>query len=415
MDAITYRSGQAYCEALPLRELAEKYGTPLYVYSGAALDARCDALKAAFAGHPTLPCYAVKANTNLSLLKRIAGHGFGADVVSVGELEKALLAGIPASQIVYSGVGKLRSEIERALDVGILSFNVESVGELTLISEVAQKKQKRAPVTLRINPNVDAKTNPYIATGLYSTKFGIAENEMTWFLEIASNNRWLDLVGLSCHIGSQITDLNPFREVAERMATLSREIQAKGFALRLLDLGGGLGIRYHNENLPGFEDYARTLIPAAQAAGVRLLIEPGRSVVGNTGVLLSQVLYVKRTPAKTFVIVDAAMNDLLRPSIYRSYHQIRAVKGDGVSRMENVDVVGPICETGDFLGLDRTLPELKPGDHVFVEGAGAYGFAMASNYNTRPRACEILVDKDHARVVRKRETLEQLLAPELVD
>ncbi|MEZ4752119.1 MAG: diaminopimelate decarboxylase [Bdellovibrionota bacterium] len=415
MDAFTYKSGEAFCEEVPLSQLAEKFGTPLYVYSGAALDARCEALKAAFSSHPTLPCYAVKANTNLSILRRIASHGFGADVVSVGELEKALLAGIPANQIVYSGVGKLRSEIERALDVGILSFNVESVGELTLIAEVAQKKQKRAPVTLRINPNVDAKTNPYIATGLYSTKFGIAENEMTWFLEIASNNRWLDLVGLSCHIGSQITDVKPFKEVAERMATLSREIRAKGFELKLLDLGGGLGIRYQSETPPDFGEYARTLIPAAEAAGVKLLIEPGRSLVGNVGVLLSKVLYVKRTPAKTFVIVDAAMNDLLRPSIYRSYHQIRGVREEGPSRMENVDVVGPICETGDFLGLDRTLPELKPGDYIFVEGAGAYGFAMASNYNTRPRSCEVLVDGKEARIIRKRETLEQMFLPELVD
>lgn len=412
MDHFSLRDGETYCEDVPLSTLAAEVGTPAYVYSQATLDRHCQALKAAFAAYPTLPCFAVKANHNLSVLRRIFSHGYGADVVSVGEMERALKAGVSPDRVVFSGVGKQEHEILRGLEVGILSFNVESPGELETIARLAEKAGRVAAVSVRINPNIDAKTNPYIATGLYSTKFGMPEEEAKPLLRTVKGNKFIRVLGLACHIGSQITELGPFREAIARMVQISKDLKADGFDLQTVNLGGGLGIRYSKEAPPALEDYARTLISEVQPTGLKLLIEPGRIVVGNTGVLLTRVVNVKRTPKKTFVIVDAAMNDLIRPSLYESYHEIVPVKPSAGAKVA-ADIVGPICETGDFLGLDREIALPKPGDLMMVRACGAYAATMASNYNTRPRAPEILVDGEKYKIVRKRETIEALFRLEL--
>ncbi len=354
MDYFSYQNDEACCESVPLSRIVQSIGTPAYVYSGTALDGQCRELKSAFRPYPTLTCYAVKANHNLSILKRIFHAGFGADVVSAGELERVLLAGAKPNEIVFSGVGKTDAEILRGLEVGILSFNVESAGELKRIAALAEKTGRTAGVSLRINPNIDVQTNPYIATGLYSTKFGIAESDLRPLVNAFKDNRRLKILGLACHIGSQITELGPFREAVRRLSKLAIELKAEGLPLELLDLGGGLGIRYHDEELPGLDDYSQTLIEEARKTGLRLLIEPGRSLIGNIGILLTSVIGVKQTAEKTFIIVDAAMNDLIRPSLYGAYHEILPVRSSSMKAVK-VDIVGLICETGDFLGHDRLL------------------------------------------------------------
>ncbi len=413
MSPFEIRNNEYHCEGVPLSKIAREQGTPVYVYSRTALAERCNLIKEAFKGRDFLPCYAVKANCNLSVLREIALHGFGADVVSVGEMERALNAGIPASQVVFSGVGKTASEIERALHAGILSFNVESVEELKQIGKLAQKLKKRAPIAFRVNPNVDAQTNPYIATGLYSTKFGIAVEDVDAFLDVIRSYEELELVGLSCHIGSQITGLGPFREAAASMRELCEQVQAKGFKLKFLDMGGGLGIRYDQEEPPSMAAYAEALLSEVGDLGLKILIEPGRSIVGNIGVLVTEVQYIKTTPAKTFVIVDAAMNDLLRPSLYKSFHGIEPVKAVKNAATETVDVVGPICESSDFLAKDRPLPAVVSGDLLMVRSCGAYASSMASNYNSRPRAPEVLVTGEDYRVVRTREHISDLWKREI--
>lgn len=414
MDHFHYKDGIAYCEDIPLREIAKSVGTPVYVYSQATLRRHCEALNEAFAAYPTQPCYAVKANSNLSVLREIFGLGFGADVVSIGELERALLAGCNPQKIVYSGVGKRRDEIRRAIEVGILSFNLESDFELQHVSEEAAKLGKLAQICIRINPNIDAKTHPKIATGLYTTKFGMSEAAARQLIAKIKTDANVKLVGLACHIGSQIIDIEPLRQAAERMRDLAQEVAQAGYPLEFVNMGGGLGIRYNDETPPTLEIYASTLIEAIKRTGLRLVIEPGRVIMGNVGVIVTQCIGTKTNPEKSFAIIDAAMNDLLRPSIYGSFHDIlpeRAVSPATPTRL--TDFVGPVCETGDFIGRDRMAAPVKEGDLLIVRSCGAYGSSMASNYNSRTRSPEVLVSGNAWRVVRERERLPHLWATEL--
>lgn len=414
MDHFLLKNDVYHCEDVPLPKLAAAVGTPAYVYSEATLVRHCRHFLDAFKSYPTLACFAVKALSNLAVLSRIAAEGFGADLVSRGELERALLAGVEPGKIVFSGVGKKDDEINRALEVGILTFNVESGYELDRIAELAKSRGTVASVALRINPNIDAKTNAKISTGLYTTKFGLPEDELPDLLARIARQKSLKLAGLGCHIGSQITDLAPLGDAARRMAEIARGVAAQGHALQFLDMGGGLGIRYKDEQPPSLEDYARTIIKAVAPTGLRLIVEPGRVLVGNIGVLLTRVIGVKKTPARHFVVVDAAMNDLIRPTLYDSFHDILPVQAPATGQPEVLcDFVGPVCETGDFLGKGRTLPLPKAGDLVMVRGCGAYASSMASQYNSRPRAPEVLVSGKNHQVVRARETLESLWAGEL--
>lgn len=407
MDQFIYRSGEAYCENVALKTIAKEIGTPCYVYSKASVRGQVKKLKDAFSGYPTLLCYAVKANSNLSVLREIFQDGMGADIVSLGELERSLKAGVKPQEVVYSGVGKRDDEILRALDVGIYSFNVESKAELENIARLAKGRGKIAPISLRINPNIDAKTNPKIATGLFSTKFGLVEAEAMELVEFAKTHPNLQLKGVGCHIGSQITDLKPMAEAVDKMVAFAKRILADGHRLEFIDMGGGLGIVYDKEIPPSIDQYAEILIAAVQPLGLRLLIEPGRWVVGNAGVLLCTVLATKKTPKKSFVIVDGAMNDLVRPAMYDSYHAILpALLSDGGESIH--DVVGPVCETGDIFGSDRSLPAMKAGDLLYLRSAGAYGSTMASNYNTRAKPAEVMVDGELFKTVRRREKLEDL-------
>lgn len=413
MNHFGLRDSEVYCEGVGLRVIADAVGTPTYVYSRAALRAQLQGFHEAFSAYPSLICYAVKANGNLSLLRDIFASGCGADLVSIGELERVSLAGCASNKIVFSGVGKTEVEIAAALDKGILAFNVESEFELDMIEAVAQAKGQRANLALRINPDIDSKSHPKIATGLYGAKFGIPEPEAVRLAARIKGHKNLALIGLACHIGSQIVDLSPIRAAAERMADLSKTLLGQGHALRHCDMGGGLGIRYLDENPPLLRDYAATLIAAIKPTGLSLVIEPGRSLVGNAGVLLVKVIGLKRTPRKTFVVVDGAMNDLIRPSLYEAYHDIAPVSILAEGPRLTADVVGPICESGDYLGLDREMCEPPVGSLFYVKSAGAYGMAMASQYNSRPRAAEILVDGDRYRVIRRRETPEDLWRHEL--
>lgn len=412
MDAFHERNNETFCEDLALSALAKEVGTPCYVYSKASILNQCQQIISAFSTWPTLPCYAVKANGNLSILKEIFKTGFGADTVSLGEIERALKAGVDPKKVVYSGVGKRADEIIAALRIGILSFNVESAGELELIASLAAERGLVAPVTLRVNPNIDAKTNPKITTGLYSSKFGLIEAEAKALADRVRQLPSLKLVGVGCHIGSQIVDVGPLKEASVRLTQFAGGLRELGHKLDFVDLGGGLGIRYKNEVPPAMDDYAKAVLEAVKPTGLKLLIEPGRVVMGNTGILLCSVLNTKQTPEKNFLIVDGAMNDLVRPTMYDSYHEIKAVKTDRRA-LQKVDVVGPICETGDYFGKDRELPACAPGDLVYLCSSGAYASSMASNYNTRPRAPEILVDGSDFRVIRRRETLEDLWQLEL--
>ncbi|MBI2602323.1 MAG: diaminopimelate decarboxylase [Deltaproteobacteria bacterium] len=413
MDHFVYKNDEAYCEGVPLASLASKVGTPLYVYSAATLAQHCEALKSAFASYPTSFCYAVKACSNLSILRSIFQQGLGADVVSLGELERALLAGADPRTIVFSGVGKQEHEIRRALEVGILSFNVESLFELRQIADEAKSMGLRASLSLRINPDVDARTASQVTTGLYSTKFGIPEADIAQCLNVLQEKPGvLSLVGLSCHIGSQLTELSPLITAAQKMRDLAETLRSSGFPIKMLNMGGGLGIRYTNETPPSLVDYARSLIGVLQSSRIPLVIEPGRVLVGNTGVLLTRVIGTKTTPTKNFVIVDAAMNDLSRPSVYGSMHEPYAVRR--LLGMDLLcDIVGPICETTDFLRKDFYMPLPKGGDLLYFRTCGAYVASMASNYNSRPRAAEVLVEGDGFRVIRRRESLEQLWREEL--
>lgn len=405
MNASTFalRDGVLHAEGVSLVELAQKYDTPTYVYSRAAIEAQFRAYTEAFAEQAHLICFAVKANSNRAVLNVLARLGAGFDIVSGGELERVLLAGGDAGKVVFSGVGKTRAEMRRALEVGIRCFNVESLPELDRLNAVALDMGVRAPVSLRVNPDVDAKTHPYISTGLKENKFGIAIDQAEAAYLHAASLPGLAIVGVDCHIGSQLTELAPFLDALERVLQLVERLQKQGITLHHLDLGGGLGICYRDETPPAPQALVAALRQRLGHTPFEIILEPGRSIVGHAGVLLTRVEMLKHTPHKDFAVIDAAMNDLMRPALYGSWMDIQPVQPRaGEARV--YDVVGPVCETGDFIGKARELA-LEEGDLLAVMGAGAYGFSMSSNYNSRPRAAEVMVDGDQAYVVRERETL----------
>ncbi|MHB9799810.1 diaminopimelate decarboxylase [Pseudomonas sp. MT3] len=410
MDAFTVRDGQLFAEDVPLSAIAERFGTPTYVYSRAHLTQQYRAYADALAGVEHRVCFAVKANSNLAVLNVLARLGAGFDIVSRGELERVLAAGGDPANVVFSGVGKTREDMRRALQVGVHCFNVESDVELERLQQVAAELGVKAPVSLRVNPDVDAQTHPYIATGLKENKFGIAIDAAEAVYARAAQLPNLDVTGIDCHIGSQLTSLEPFLDALDRLLTLVDRLAARGIAIRHLDLGGGLGVRYRDETPPAPAEYIRALRERLGNRPLALVFEPGRNIAANAGVLLTRVEYLKHTPDKDFAIVDAAMNDLIRPALYQAWMDVTPVVArDGEARA--YDLVGPICETGDFLAKDRSLV-LEEGDLLAVRSAGAYGFVMSSNYNTRGRAAEVLVDGSAAHEVRRRETIQELFAGE---
>ncbi|MDR5866375.1 diaminopimelate decarboxylase [Halomonas koreensis] len=415
MDHFDYRDGVLHAEDVPLPRLAEEFGTPCYVYSKATLTRHFRAYTEALGGHPHLICYAVKANANLAVLNLLARLGAGFDIVSVGELERVLAAGGDPARVVFSGVAKEENELERALAVGIKCFNVESRAELERLEAVARGMGKIAPVSLRVNPDVDAGTHPYISTGLKDNKFGIPVDEAREVYRRAAAMEHVRVAGLDCHIGSQLTDTAPFLDALDRLLVLLERLREDGIEIEHLDLGGGLGVTYRDETPPAPFDYATALLERLSrwpgSERLTLLFEPGRSIAANAGVLLTRVEFLKPGETKNFAIVDAAMNDLIRPSLYQAWQAILPVDATASRETGTYDVVGPVCETGDFLGKDRDLA-IAPGDLLAVRSAGAYGFVMASNYNSRPRPAEVMVDGDRSHLVRRRERLEDLWAGE---
>ena len=398
---------------MQLERVALEFGTPCYVYSQAALATAYREFDDAFGERDHLVCYAVKANSNLAILNLLARLGSGFDIVSGGELQRVLKAGGDPQKIVFSGVGKQPAEMKVALEAGILCFNVESEAELHVLNRVAGEMNKVAPVSLRVNPDVDAKTHPYISTGLKENKFGIPFDEAEALYASAQQLGNVRVAGLDCHIGSQLTELAPFIETCKKMLGLLDRLEAQELEIEHLDLGGGLGIRYAGENPPSAREYVEALRGVVGSRRQKILIEPGRSLVGNAGVLLTTVEYLKPTPHRDFAIVDAAMNDLMRPALYKAYHEILPVVAHGGIAAKTYQVVGPVCETGDFLGHDRHLA-LAQGDLLAVMSAGAYGMSMSSNYNTRPRAAEVMIDGDRMHLIRERESVEQLMTGEKI-
>lgn len=408
MHHFTYRAGKLYAEDVSVQSLAAEYGTPLYIYSTATLKRHFQAFDSAFADLPHLTCFSVKANSNLCVLRLLHEQGSGMDVVSGGELFRALSAGVPARKIVYSGVGKRSGEITEALLADILMFNVESLEELHRINDIALDLGKVARISLRINPDVDPKTHPYISTGLKKNKFGLDIDQSLEAYRLAASLPGIQPVGVDCHIGSQLTSIDPFLEALRRIKDFMAKLKGIGVEVRFLDLGGGLGITYDQEDPPHPKEFGQALAKELQGLNLTLILEPGRVIAGNSGILVTEVVYTKTTTSKHFVIVDAAMNDLIRPALYHSFHRIEEV----VPRqrpVRKVDVVGPICETSDFLARDRELPEVRSGELLAIFSAGAYGFTMSSQYNSRPRAAEILVDGASAMLARKRETYNDLV------
>ena len=410
MNTLHRLDGRLHLEGVALDTLAERFGTPLYVYSRQALESAYQSYTEAFAGTPHLICYAVKANSSLAILNLFARLGAGFDIVSGGELARVLAAEGDPGKVVFSGVGKTANEMRAALKADILCFNVESVSELHRLNRVAGEMGKIAPVSFRVNPDVDPKTHPYISTGLKENKFGVPIADAPALYRLAASLPNLKITGIDCHIGSQLTDLSPLADAADRVLALVDTLSAEGITLHHIDLGGGVGIRYRDETPPDLAAYGRTL--AARFAGRRekLLLEPGRSLVGNAGVLLTRIEYLKPGEDKNFAIVDAAMNDLMRPALYEAYHDIVAVD-QRKTPVQRYDIVGPICETGDFLGFARDLA-IEEGDLLALLSAGAYGMSMASNYNSRPRAAEILIDKNEIHLIRERETQDSMMAGE---
>ena len=406
--AFHYADGTLYAERIPLNDIAAQYGTPCYVYSRAAIESTWQAYANALADCPHLICYAVKANSNIAVLNILARLGSGFDIVSIGELERVLAAGGSADKIVFSGVGKQVIEIERALEVGIHCFNVESEAELRRINRVAGAQGKIAPVSLRVNPDIDAGTHPYISTGLKENKFGIPIEQAFSVYKLAAELEHLDIRGIDCHIGSQLTELSPYAEAMQRTLALVDKLAKAGISLHHIDIGGGIGIRYADETPPTAAEYATIIKQALGDRALSLILEPGRSIVGNAGVLLTKVEYLKHADDHNFAIIDAAMNDLMRPALYGAWQAIDPVTPRTATDAQRYDVVGPICETGDFLGKQRLL-SLEQGDLLAVRSAGAYGFTMSSNYNSRPRVAEIMVDGDNIHVIRERETLSSLI------
>jgi diaminopimelate decarboxylase len=413
MHDFQYREENLFCEEVAISDIAASVGTPFYLYSRQTLENHFRAFDSAFGKVDHLICFSAKANSNLAVLRVFVRLGGGVDVVSGGEIYRAIQAGVKPEKIVYSGVGKRADEIEYALKQPILMFNIESSQELLAIDQIAGKLGTKAPVALRVNPDVDPKTHPYISTGLKKNKFGINIQKSVDEYILASTLRNTRVIGVSCHIGSQVTEVGPFVEAVQRIKELVAKLRAEGIEIRYVDLGGGLGITYHQEEPPPPREYAEALMKELPGLDCTLILEPGRVIVGNAGILVTRVLYTKEGGEKNFVIVDAAMNDLIRPSLYGSYQRIQPVhKKDRIET--TVDVVGPICESGDFLAKDRKIPKVEPGELLAVMSAGAYGFTMSSNYNSRPRVPEVMVDKDRFQVVRKREEYEDLIQGESI-
>lgn len=410
MNAFHLKNGVLHAESVPLTAVAERFGTPCYVYSRAALTNALLEFQQELSGLDALVCYAMKANSNLAVLNVFARLGAGFDIVSGGELQRALAAGGDPQKIVFSGVGKRADEIRQALDAGILCFNVESAAELERLNEVAGSHGRKAPISLRVNPDVDAKTHPYISTGLKENKFGVAFEEALALYRRAAELPHLTINGIDCHIGSQLLDAAPFAEALDKLLQLVDRLQSEGIQLHHIDLGGGLGIRYRDETPPSIQAYLAPLLGELKNRRLKILFEPGRRLVGNAGILLTRVEYLKPGEAKNFAIVDAAMNDLARPALYDAWHDIQAVTPRAGSPRA-WDIVGPVCESSDFLGRERPL-DLQAGDVLAVMSAGAYGMTMSSNYNTRPRAAEVMIDGDTMHLIRRRETINDLYAHE---
>ncbi|AXS78745.1 diaminopimelate decarboxylase [Dechloromonas sp. HYN0024] len=415
MTHFALKNGVLHAESVSLPAIAEQFGTPAYVYSRAALEASLGEFHDVLGSHPVgknaLVCYAVKANSNLAILNVFARLGAGFDIVSGGELQRVLAAGADPKKVVFSGVGKTADEMKLALDVGIFCFNVESAPELERLNEVAGQCGKKAPISLRVNPNVDPKTHPYISTGLKGAKFGVAYDSALALYRRAAALPHIEVAGIDCHIGSQLLDPSPFVEALDRILALVDQMAAEGIRIHHLDLGGGLGIKYNADQVqPTVAAYLTPLLDKLAGRGLQVVLEPGRRLVGNAGLLLTRIEYLKQGEAKNFAIIDAAMNDLMRPALYEAWHDILPVV-PRAGATATYDIVGPVCETGDFLGQDRPLAA-EAGDLLAVMSAGAYGMAMASNYNTRPRAVEVMVDGDQIHVIRQRETVEQLYAGE---
>ena len=412
MNHISLKNNELHTENSTFQRIAREYGTPCYVYSKSALKKTFEQFSNGLSDTNHLICFAVKANPNLAILNLFAELGAGFDIVSGGELARVLAAGGDPSKIVFSGVGKTADEMRAALGVGIFCFNVESASELERLNKVAEEMGKIAPVSLRVNPNVDAKTHPYISTGLKNNKFGVAYEDAFGLYQRASDMPNIAVHGVDCHIGSQLTELSPFLDAMDRVLALVDQLEVAGIHIQHIDVGGGIGICYSDETPPDFSVYAAAVLKKVEGRNVKLVFEPGRALVGNAGVLLTKVEYLKHTESKNFAIVDAAMNDLMRPALYDAYHEILAVKPRQGEAL-NYEIVGPVCESGDFLGHDRMLA-LEEGDLLAIMSAGAYGMSMSSNYNTRPRAAEVMVDGDKCHLIRRRETIAELFALEKV-
>lgn len=414
MDFFQYKNEQLYVEDLPVKQLAEEFGTPLYIYSRATLERHWHAFDSALGKHPHLICYAVKANSNIGILNVMAKLGSGFDIVSQGELERVLAAGGEASKVVFSGVAKSRAEIMRALEVGIRCFNVESVAELHHINQIAGEMGKVAPISLRVNPDVDAHTHPYISTGLKENKFGVSVDEAREVYKLAATLPHVKITGMDCHIGSQLTELQPFLDATDRLIRLMEQLKEDGITLRHLDLGGGLGVTYTDETPPHPSDYATALLNKLKDyEDLEIILEPGRAIAANAGILVAKVQYLKSNESRNFAITDTGMNDMIRPALYEAYMNIIEIDRTLGREKAIYDVVGPVCETSDFLGKQRELA-IAEGDYIAQRSAGAYGASMSSNYNSRPRTAEVLVDVNKAHLIRRRENLSELWALESI-
>ena len=414
MDFFQYKNEQLYVEDLPVKQLAEEFGTPLYIYSRATLERHWHAFDSALGDHPHLICYAVKANSNIGILNVMAKLGSGFDIVSQGELERVLAAGGEASKVVFSGVAKSRAEIMRALEVGIRCFNVESIAELHHINQIAGEMGKIAPISLRVNPDVDAHTHPYISTGLKENKFGVSVDEAREVYKLAATLPHVKITGMDCHIGSQLTELQPFLDATDRLIRLIEQLKEDGITLKHLDLGGGLGVTYTDETPPHPSDYAAALLNKLKDyEDLEIILEPGRAIAANAGILVAKVQYLKSNESRNFAITDTGMNDMIRPALYEAYMNIIEIDRTLEREKTIYDVVGPVCETSDFLGKQRELA-IAEGDYIAQRSAGAYGASMSSNYNSRPRTAEVLVDGDKTHLIRRRESLSELWALESI-
>ena len=405
------KSDDFYIENTKLLDVVAKHKTPLYVYSKKQILNQISDFSSSLDGLNSLICFAVKANSNIAILNLMAEKGLGFDIVSGGELKRVIAAKGDPKKVVFSGIGKSHDEIQLAIEEGILSFNIESQQELLKIQSIAQKLEKKAPISIRVNPNVDAKTHPYISTGLKDNKFGVAENEAIELYKLAKELSHIQIKGVDCHIGSQITEIAPFTDSLKKLIHIYDQLKSLGIELEHIDIGGGIGINYMEDNPPSFSDYAKAIKEVLDNRQIQIIFEPGRVIIGKAGILVTKIEYLKSGETKNFAIVDAAMNDLMRPSLYNAYHEIINLSPNNNINEETYDVVGPVCETGDFLGKHRKL-SIQTGDMLAVLDAGAYGMSMSSNYNSRPRACEVIVDDEHFYEIKSRETFDQLIANE---